>query len=341
MKLIWYLFVKMYVRLGFAFYFKKFRIVGLENIPKKKAILFVSNHQNALIDPLLIASICPRELNFLTRAGVFGNSLVKALLSSVNMLPIYRMGDGLNNLHKNEEIFQKCYTILDKKGTILIFPEGNHNIQRRIRALSKGFTRIVFGALERNPELEIIVLPIGINYSNAKKYASSVSIYFGEPISVNEHKVGEEINAASADLRIKVSVAMKKLVTHIENQEDYDEIIKSFREEDFLYPEKVNKKLSTMKEFVPRSEEIDNSFNFLTPIVKINSFFPLLIWKYVYPKIDEEEFIATFKFSIGITAFPFFYLLQGWLIHLLLGNNYAISYVLFSFLSVYLFTKSK
>jgi len=331
----------MYVRLGFVFYFKKIRVVGLENIPKKKAILFVSNHQNALIDPLLIATLCPRELNFLTRAGIFGNSLIKALLSSVNMLPIYRMGDGLTNLHKNEEIFQKCYKILDKKGTILIFSEGNHNIQRRVRALSKGFTRIVFGALERNPELEIVVLPIGINYSNAKKYASSVSIYYGEPISVNELKLGKEVNEASAELRIKASAAMKKLVTHIENQEDYDQIIKSFREEDFLYPEKVNKKLNTIKEFVPRSEEIDNSFNFLTPIVKFNSFLPLLIWKYVRPKIDEEEFLATFKFSIGITAFPFFYLLQGWLIHLLLGNNYAISYLVLSFLSVFLFTKSK
>lgn len=341
MKIIWYHFVKMYMRLGFAFYFKKIRVVGVENIPKKKAILFVSNHQNALIDPLLIATLCPRELNFLTRAGVFGNSLIKALLSSVNMLPIYRMGDGLTNLHKNEEIFQKCYNILGKKGTILIFPEGNHNIQRKVRALSKGFTRIVFGALQRHPELEIMVLPIGINYSNAKKYASSVSVYFGEPIPVDELKVGEEINAASAELRIKVSAAMKKLTSHIENQKDYDQIIKSFKEEDFLYPEKVNEKLSTTKEFIPRSEELNNPFNFLTPIVKINSFFPLLIWKYVYPKIDEEEFISTFKFSIGITVFPFFYLLQGWLIHLLLGNNYAISYLIFSFLSVFLFTKSK
>ncbi len=331
----------MYMRLGFAFYFKKIRVVGLENIPKKKAILFVSNHQNALIDPLLIASLCPRELNFLTRAGVFGNSFIKALLSSINMLPIYRIGDGLTNLHKNEEIFQKCYKILGEKGTILIFPEGNHNIRRRIRALSKGFTRIVFGALERNPELEIIVLPIGINYSNAKKYASSVSIYFGEPISVNELKKKKKVNAASADLKIKVGEKIKKLVSHIENQDDYDDIIKSFREDDFLYPEKVNKKLSILKEFVPRPDEINNSFNFLTPIVKINSFLPLLIWKYVFPKIDEEEFIATFKFLIGITAFPFFYLLQSWLIHLLLGNNFAISYLLLSFLSFYLFTKSK
>ena len=62
MKILWYLFVKIYVRTGFAFYFKKINLVGIENIPKKRAILFVSNHQNALIDPLLIGAITPREL---------------------------------------------------------------------------------------------------------------------------------------------------------------------------------------------------------------------------------------------------------------------------------------
>jgi len=142
MKKIWYLFVKLYVRLGFAFYFKKIMISGLENIPKDKAILFVANHQNALIDPILIASIMPRELNFLTRADVFNKPLIKALLSTVNMMPIYRIKDGRTGLSKNEEVFEKCHKILNNNGTILIFPEGNHNIQRRLRILSKGFINI-------------------------------------------------------------------------------------------------------------------------------------------------------------------------------------------------------
>lgn len=341
MKLIWYLFVKMYVRLGFAFYFKKIGLVGIENIPKKKAILFVSNHQNALIDPLLIGAVTPRELNFLTRADIFRKPLIKALLSTVNMLPIYRMGDGMNSLQKNEEIFQKCYDILGKNGTVLIFPEGNHNIQKRVRILSKGFTRIVFGALEKHPDLEIAVVPIGINYTNAKKYASSVSLWFGKPISVNEFTVAKEFNEASTDLKNTVREALKKLVTHIDNQEDHDQIIKSFREEEFLFPERVNEKLKGKSELQPLPQELDNPFNFLTPIVKINSFFPLLIWKYVYSKIAEEEFIATFRYTIGITIFPIFYLLQSLLVYLVLGSGYAFTYLISSFLSVYLFTKSK
>ena len=341
MKLIWYLFVKMYVRLGFAFYFKKIRLVGVENIPKKKAILFVANHQNALIDPLLIGAFTPRELNFLTRADVFNKRLIRLLLSTVNMLPIYRMGDGLTSLYKNEEIFQKCYRILGKKGTILIFPEGSHNIKRRVRVLSKGFTRIVFGAMERHPDIEIVVMPIGINYSNAKKYASSVSICFGQPISVNKFKPEKDTNGASTELKNEVSEALKKLVTHIESLEEHDEIVRSFHEEDFLHPEKVNEQLSGKNALPPPLKEKKPSFNFLTPIVKTNSFFPLFIWKYLYPKIKEEEFIATYRFSLGITLFPLFYLFQSGLVYALLGSTYALLYLVLSVLSVYLFTKSK
>ena len=341
MKYLWYLFVKMYVRLGFAFYFKKIDLVGIKNIPRKQAVLFVANHQNALIDPLLIGALTPRELNFLTRADVFNRPHIKALLSTVNMLPIYRIRDGLTSLSKNEEVFKKCYHILGSNGTVLIFPEGNHNIQRRIRILSKGFTRIVFGSLEKHPEKEISVVPVGINYSNAKKYGSSVRIIFGKPISVQEHRKGAEINEAATSLKNEVSDAMKKLVTHIEDHQKHDEITKFFEEEEFLYPEKVNVKLlniNNLKKPVPQKKE---HFNFLTPLVKANSILPLLLWKYLSPKIEEEEFIATYKFSLGITAFPSFYLLQTWVVYSLVGGIYGFTYFSLSFLSVYLFTKSR
>ena len=57
MKDIWVNFVKSYIRLGLFFYYKKIKVVGKENIPKDSAVLFVSNHQNALIDPLIIGTI--------------------------------------------------------------------------------------------------------------------------------------------------------------------------------------------------------------------------------------------------------------------------------------------
>ncbi len=337
MKKLWYLFVKYYMRTGFAFYFKRIQVSGIENIPKNKAVLFVANHQNALVDPLLIGALTPRELNFLTRSDVFSTPLIKVLLSSVNMLPIYRMKDGLNSLSKNEEVFQKCYSILNNKGTVLIFPEGNHNIKKRLRILSKGFTRIVFGALQQDPEQDIYIVPIGINYTNAKKYGSSLHLIYGKPIKAKQ----PSLSVQNSDLKNEVSEALKKLICHIEDLDHYDEIEKSFREEEFMNPVKVNKQIQNIELPVTKAVQESNQFNLLEPFIKINSFIPMMLWKNFYPKIGEVEFISTFRFTFGITLFPVFYIIQALIIGHFFGNTIGLSYLLISVVLAFLYVKSK
>jgi 1-acyl-sn-glycerol-3-phosphate acyltransferase len=329
------------MQLGFAFYYKNIRLNGKENIPKNKAVLFVSNHQNALIDPLLIAVTNSKETHFLTQAVVFKNPIVKRILFSVNMIPVYRIRDGLNSVSKNEEIFEYCYQLLNKKQGVLIFSEGSHNKQRRVRVLNKGFTRIVFGALEQYPNLEIDIIPIGINYSNHKQYASNVSIYYGKPISANNYWEKFDQAESAKALKNEVSDQMKKLTTHIEDSSKHDEIVKCFNADEFLFPEKVNKKLEDQSNLKPIEISSEKPFNLLTPIVKFNSIIPLQIWKYVYSKIKEDEYIATFKFATGIIVFPVFYFLQFWLVSVFIGSSTAYTYLVLSFLSVYLLTKTK
>ena len=341
MKLLWYLFVKLYTRIGFAFFYKTVKIKGLENVPKKKAVLFVANHQNALIDPLLIGAFIPRQLYFLTRADVFSGPLVRFLLSSVNMLPIYRIRDGRESLSKNEEVFQKCYRILNNGGTVLIFPEGSHNIQRRIRPISKGFTRIVFGALDQYGDHELMVVPIGINYSNARNFGSSVSIHVGEAVRANDYYEREKHTVASTELKEQIRNSLKTLVTHIEDVENHDYLESCFREEEFLDPESVNSRLRHPEQLELVSNDSDSEFNLLSPFVKANSFFPLLIWKKLKTRINEEEFISTYKFSLGLTAFPAFYLLQAWIVATYFGTAAGWTYLGLSLLFVYLLAKTK
>jgi len=341
MKLIWYLLVKLYVRTGFAFFYKKIEVLGIENVPKKTAVLFVANHQNALIDPLLLGAFLPRQLHFLTRADVFDKPLVRALLSSVNMLPIYRIRDGRDSLSKNEEVFQKCFKILNSKGTVLIFPEGNHNIQKRVRNISKGFTRIVFGALDQYGDHELMVVPVGINYTDARKYASDVSLHIGEPIRANDYYQREKHTVSSTALTEEVRGRLKGLTTHIEDLENYDYLESCFMEEEFLDPQRVNDKLQQPELLNPADRNTAPDFNMLMPLVKVNSFFPLRIWNYLKPKISEEEFISTYKFSVGLTAFPLFYMAQALIIASFYGSGAGWAYFGLSLLSVWLLTKSR
>ena len=44
------------VSLAMRFFYKKYEISGIENIPKDGGVLFAVNHQNAFMDPIVIAS---------------------------------------------------------------------------------------------------------------------------------------------------------------------------------------------------------------------------------------------------------------------------------------------
>lgn len=343
MKRIWYNIVKIYISTGLFFFHKKIIVNGLNNIPSKGAVLFVSNHKNALIDPLLIATTATRTIHFLTRASAFKIKFVKWLLSTVNMLPIYRMRDGKETLTKNEEIFNKCYTILNKKKTLLIFPEGTHDVKRLIRPLSKGFTRIAFGTLEQNPDLELKIVPVGLNYTDATLFGESVSIYYGRPILVNPYYNMNDINASTIDLKNVVLEKMKELTTHIDI-ENYEETIAKLGDVDHLDPEKVNDLLQNLPYEEPSTmgqKKPSVLWKWLKFVVSLNSIIPLILYKSIEPNIKEIEFVSTTKFAIGITAFPLFYYLQSLVINYFFGTTIAIVYFLISILSVLILAKTK
>ncbi len=339
-KKLWYYFIRTFTQIVFFFYFKKILTYGQENIPQKKAVFFVSNHPNALIDPLLIATTNRRITYYFTRSGVFKNKLVEKLLHSVNMLPVYRMSDGISTLQNNEKIFAYAFDRLNQHFSLLIFAEGSHSLKRRVRPLSKGFTRIIFGAMDRYPGLEIDVVPVGINYSDPTRFGSSVAIYYGKPISANPYWLANDKNKATAELVKRTSEALKEIVCHIGTDENYEAILQNTKKEAFLDPVTFNKGISALKtgEGIAQPEK---SFNLLQKIVSINSFFPLLVWLYFEKGIHEKEFMATFKFTLGITVFPLFYILQSLMVGYLFGKPAGCLYFGFSFLSLWLLSKIK
>ncbi|MDG1528192.1 MAG: lysophospholipid acyltransferase family protein [Polaribacter sp.] len=339
MKNIWYNFIRSFIKLGLFFYTKNIKVVGKKNIPKKGAILFTVNHPNGLLDPLLVTTNATRDTHYLVRAAVFKKPLVKKFLATLNLMPIYRIRDGVKELSKNTEVFNDCFNILKNEDALMIFPEGSHDKRRTVRNLSKGFTRILFGAFDKYPELKITVIPVGITYQNIGHFPCKVAIHFGKPILANEYYNPEELNKSINSIKQKVSNQLKELSVHILADENYDSVLKELNTKnvDFTEVKAVNKVIKS-GEFKTKKAIV----NFVKPLyylIVLNSLFPWVIWKILSRKIDETEFVDTFRATLGITLFPIFYVIQALILYQFYNIETASIYFIATLIIQLIYTK--
>lgn len=300
---------------------------------KTGPIVLLSNHNNALMDALLIATRVGRFSYFLTRASVFKNPKVKRFLKSLNMLPVYRVRDGWSSIQQNNAIFEYCRELLHNGKVVALFPEGNHNIKRTVRPLSKGFTRIVFETLDEYPSIDLKIIPIGLNYKQADAFADSVSMFIGKPLDAqnfNTNKRYDDIN----NLKDVVSKQLKLLTTHIPHESYNEHLVKlEDNNADFLNPKAVNTCIeSNFQACTFARNRKPLFFKSIMKFLMILCLFPVVvIWRYIVkPKIKEIEFVATFRFAMAITLVPIWILLMATVLTLYFGATIALVYVLLS-----------
>lgn len=143
-------------------------------------MILAANHPNSFLDAFILASVFRQPIYSLARGDAFVSTFVSKLLESFNMLPVYRISEGVQNLGHNYDTFGKVESLLSKNKIVLIFSEGRCINEWHLRPLKKGTARIALSAWQNKIPLQ--VLPIGINYSNFGYFGKSVIINFGNII---------------------------------------------------------------------------------------------------------------------------------------------------------------
>ncbi len=318
------------MRLGLLFFFQRIRVYGKKNIPKNKAVIFLPNHQNAFMDALVINTRHKRTTHTLVRASIFGKKWTDFLLKSINLMPVYRIRDGASQMNKNNETFKQCFEILEKGECLLIHPEGNHSLNKFLRPISKGFTRIGLGALAENPNLEIDLIPVGVNYSHSKLFFGKASVHFGE--AINPQNFIEK----PQELKKLVEERMRELIVNIpeENYEDNKAILDGFGAD---YSDLIGSKylihtyLELKKDPPPLKAKKINPIHVL---VSINNIPFLILWKRISKSLQDPAFHSSIKFCLGLFLFPLYHILLFWFFENLFSRPIALSYLLFSLISL-------
>lgn len=218
-----YRIVRPLARIALRTYFKKIYLSGVEHIPADKPIIFAANHPSAFLEPCLLATCLPFPLYFLVRGDFFEKKIYRVLLMSLQMIPIYRLKDiGLRGVKNNFSSLEYTYDLLKNKHRILVLAEGTTVHEKRLRPIQKGVARIAIGTVDKYPDLDVYIVPIGVNYTNILEYRSEVMLEIGKPISIQNFLKSTTQHPAIAIRKITqtLSSQLKELVVHIDKKED-------------------------------------------------------------------------------------------------------------------------
>jgi 1-acyl-sn-glycerol-3-phosphate acyltransferase len=208
-------------------FYRKVIVLGRENINPDDHVIFAPNHQNALMDALAVLFTNKGQNVFLARADIFKKKSIAAILYFLKILPVYRIRDGFSSLKGNDEIFTKTIDVLKNKNGLVILPEGDHAGFRRLRQLKKGICRVAFQSDEATGfNLNIKIIPVGIEFSNYSRYRQVLTVVYGKPIKVSDFFDSYRVSPERAlnELRSRLSDEMKGIMVHIESEEDYEAI---------------------------------------------------------------------------------------------------------------------
>ncbi len=360
-------------------FYSDIMISGSEHIPEDKPVLFVGNHQNSFLDALHLVTNTRLFVHFLTRAEAFENPVMARFYRSLNMLPVYRVRDGFSSIQNNEAIFEQCFEKLKRGDAVLIFAEASHALQRRIRPLSKGFTRIAFGAEQKfDWQLDLQIVPVGVSYGAHRKSQTPVHINFGESIAVADYRdqFADDEREAAHQLKQQAAVALKSLTMHVANRNHYPvhqvllddlepnrelvldasktndrvEIVEeNFREEWLTKAEELYEEVESLGielKDITRPAAFGTKDLLLSPLYLfslVQNALPYQVVRWFTQQyLDDHVFDASVKYIIGLVLLPVFYLA----ISIALGFTgiswpIIIGYVLLSIGTAPLFVRAK
>lgn len=375
MKKIIHPLIRFYLRIVSAFFFETIEISGKENLPPDCPVILASNHPNAFLDSIVMTTCTKRYLYYTARGDFFRSKIASALLRYIQILPLFRKEEGLENLHKNGETFLECMEILKKNGVVSIFSEGISENEWNLRVLRKGTARLAYEAWSDHAIGDKLkVVPVVIHYSSWLKMFPRVYVEFLENIEKKSLDMTEETGFFNKLFNEKLKNILDRRCIIVDKSHDADlqNKIVSFILKNDANGARVAKKLQdaylqpgneiykanykALGDFLVRrninydakaSNAVVTTVLFLCSccifiVAWLYNFIPYLLSKLITRIITKEnDFHDSLMYSTLVFIYPV-YLLALFFAEIHYNNSIAaISYVLFAIVSAYSYENCK
>jgi len=217
-----YRFLRLTIGWYMQIHVKRIFVKGHEQVPKDGPIIFAANHCNAFLDAALLVLTIKRPVWYLARADVFKKPWQRFILKRLHLIPVYRIQDGVDSIESNKKTFEACANLMKEGKALLIFSEGNAKPEHRLRPLKKGTARIAVQAAEAmNWSDNLIIMPLGINYTEHTLFRTEVMLGFGKPLVVNAYKkqIEMDLDKGLNSMTSDIFEGIKNEILHIPEKE--------------------------------------------------------------------------------------------------------------------------
>ena len=185
-------------RLVLGVFFRRLEILGAERLPASGPLVVVANHQNGLVDPVVLLATLRRPVRFLAKSTLWRIPLLGPLLDLAGAIPVFRPGDPGADPARNVEAFAHCHDLLAAGGAVAIFPEGTSHDRPALQPLKTGAARIAVEAETCRGPLGVRIVPVGLLFEEKTSFRSRALVVIGEPLAAGPAAAADEPAAVRA-----------------------------------------------------------------------------------------------------------------------------------------------
>jgi 1-acyl-sn-glycerol-3-phosphate acyltransferase len=177
-----YRLLQCWARLAARIVYRRVDVTGAEHVAGDRPVVLAPNHSNGLADIAVIVAKMRRFPRFGAASSWWTSTPARLLFDFGGVLPIYRGRDG--STKKNVGTFAALHEALAQHSVVVIFPEGEMNLEPALLPLKTGVARVAFGAAIEAGVADVAIVPCGLVYEERRRFRSDAEIRFGEPISI-------------------------------------------------------------------------------------------------------------------------------------------------------------
>src|SRR3989454_6032975 len=165
-----------------AVFYRRVEVAGLERVPLSGPLVVAANHNQGLMDGILLVAALPRRLRPVAKAPLFRYPIIGQLVRLSGAIPVHRPQDERRRAVDNEAMFSAAEDVLDRGEAILIFPEGVSQPEPALMPLRTGTARLLLEAA-RGSRPPATLLPVGLMFREPGTFrAGSALVLVGEAV---------------------------------------------------------------------------------------------------------------------------------------------------------------